>query len=65
MPIHTMLDAGVMTSVRHGCCFGHSQGEKKKTHGYGLYPYYTSNRFGLYAKYGDYAAGKLGAISIQ
>lgn len=38
--------------------------EKKKTWLQALSLLYI-NRFGLYAKYRDYAAGKLGAIPIQ
>ena len=38
--------------------------QARKNHGYGP-SHYTSNRFGLYANYTDYAAGKLGAIPIQ
>ena len=38
---------------------------QKKTWLQALSLLYTSNRFGLYAKYRDYAAGKLGAIPVQ
>ena len=59
-----MLDAEGIIERRCENYFGHNQ-EKTWLQPPPLPPYYTSNRFGLYAKYRDYAAGKLGTISIQ
>lgn len=61
MTAYTMLDAGGVTGLLwpyFGCS------PEKKTWLQALSLLYI-NRFGLYAKYRDYAAGKLGAIPIQ